>query len=149
MIFDPHCNPTNDLQAADRAHRLGQICDVDVFRFISAGTVEEVIFARQIYKNQQAESILSGKPPENRHFHGVPGQKGERFGYKNLLFDYQADQRILRRVLQSSDTMETSGIYASRIDVKEDDDGDLADHDNENDLLQLANEICDGDSPGS
>ena len=39
-------NPQVDLQAMDRAHRLGQTKPVQVFRFISEGTVEEKIIER-------------------------------------------------------------------------------------------------------
>ena len=39
-------NPQSDLQAMDRAHRLGQTKPVQVFRFISEGTVEEKIIER-------------------------------------------------------------------------------------------------------
>ena len=42
MIFDPNWNPSYDLQAQDRAYRIGQLRDVEVFRLVSAGTVEEV-----------------------------------------------------------------------------------------------------------
>ena len=39
-------NPQVDLQAMDRAHRLGQTKPVQVFRFVSEGTVEEKIIER-------------------------------------------------------------------------------------------------------
>ena len=43
IIFDPNWNPSHDLQAEDRAYRLGQTRDVKVFRLISAGCIEEII----------------------------------------------------------------------------------------------------------
>uniref|UniRef100_A0A7M4ESU1 ERCC excision repair 6 like 2 n=1 Tax=Crocodylus porosus TaxID=8502 RepID=A0A7M4ESU1_CROPO len=54
ILFDPTWNPANDLQAIDRAYRIGQCRDVKVFRLISLGTVEEMIYLRQVYK-QHAE----------------------------------------------------------------------------------------------
>lgn len=39
-------NPHVDAQAMDRAHRLGQKKPVQVFRFITEGTVEEKIIER-------------------------------------------------------------------------------------------------------
>lgn len=39
----------------DRAYRFGQIRDVDVFRLLGAGSLEETIYARQLYKQQQME----------------------------------------------------------------------------------------------
>jgi SNF2 family DNA or RNA helicase len=50
---DPNWNPAHDLQAMDRAFRFGQTRDVSVCRLLGAGSVEELIYARQIYKQQQ------------------------------------------------------------------------------------------------
>lgn len=50
VILDPDWNPCMDLQAQDRSFRIGQTRFVDVFRFLSAGTVEEQIYLRQLYK---------------------------------------------------------------------------------------------------
>ncbi|KAJ3572782.1 hypothetical protein NP233_g2852 [Leucocoprinus birnbaumii] len=55
VIFDPNWNPAHDLQAMDRAFRFGQTRDVSVYRLLGAGSVEELIYARQIYKQQQME----------------------------------------------------------------------------------------------
>ena len=48
-------DPAYDLQAMDRAYRFGQTRDVDVFRLLGAGSLEETIYARQLYKQQQME----------------------------------------------------------------------------------------------
>lgn len=53
VIFDPNWNPAYDLQAMDRAYRFGQVRDVEVFRLLGAGSIEELIYARQLYKQQQ------------------------------------------------------------------------------------------------
>ena len=70
----PLIDPAHDLQAMDRlallhqiflsllivqsihhrrAFRFGQTRDVSVYRLLGAGSVEELIYARQIYKQQQ------------------------------------------------------------------------------------------------
>lgn len=46
ILYDSDWNPQVDLQAMDRAHRIGQTKTVRVFRFISDGTVEEKIVER-------------------------------------------------------------------------------------------------------
>jgi SWI/SNF-related matrix-associated actin-dependent regulator of chromatin subfamily A member 5 len=46
IIFDSDWNPQMDLQAQDRAHRVGQTKQVRVFRFITASSVEEKIVER-------------------------------------------------------------------------------------------------------
>ncbi|RQM27730.1 hypothetical protein B5M09_001313 [Aphanomyces astaci] len=46
ILYDSDWNPQVDLQAMDRAHRIGQTKPVRVFRFITDGTVEEKIVER-------------------------------------------------------------------------------------------------------
>lgn len=44
IIFDLSDNPQDDIQAENRAHRLGQTQDVEVVRLISRNTIEELIY---------------------------------------------------------------------------------------------------------
>mmetsp|Transcript_20123 Transcript_20123/g.59983 ORF Transcript_20123/g.59983 Transcript_20123/m.59983 type:complete len:858 (-) Transcript_20123:45-2618(-) len=46
VLYDSDWNPQVDLQAMDRAHRIGQTKPVTVFRFVTEGTVEEKIVER-------------------------------------------------------------------------------------------------------
>ena len=46
ILFDSDWNPQADLQAMDRAHRIGQTKPVVVYRFMAEGTVEEKIIER-------------------------------------------------------------------------------------------------------
>eukprot|EP01061_Rhynchopus_euleeides_P007138 TRINITY_DN16112_c0_g1_i1.p1 TRINITY_DN16112_c0_g1~~TRINITY_DN16112_c0_g1_i1.p1 ORF type:complete len:1211 (+),score=546.16 TRINITY_DN16112_c0_g1_i1:46-3678(+) len=50
ILYDSDWNPQADLQAMDRAHRIGQKNPVTVFRFITDGTVEERIYQRAMKK---------------------------------------------------------------------------------------------------
>jgi SWI/SNF-related matrix-associated actin-dependent regulator 1 of chromatin subfamily A len=43
IIFDQSDNPQDDIQAENRAHRLGQTKPVEIIRLISEGTVEELV----------------------------------------------------------------------------------------------------------
>ena len=43
IIFDSSFNPQDDIQAENRAHRVGQTREVEVVRLISRGTIEEQI----------------------------------------------------------------------------------------------------------
>jgi SWI/SNF-related matrix-associated actin-dependent regulator of chromatin subfamily A containing DEAD/H box 1 len=45
IIFDLSFNPQEDLQAENRAHRVGQEQEVEVVRLVTRGTIEEQIFA--------------------------------------------------------------------------------------------------------
>ncbi|KAJ9527500.1 hypothetical protein QJQ45_025767 [Haematococcus lacustris] len=46
VIFDSDWNPQNDLQAMSRAHRIGQTETVNIYRFVTSGSVEEDILER-------------------------------------------------------------------------------------------------------
>ena len=62
IIFDSDWNPHQDLQAQDRAHRIGQTKEVRIFRLISIDSVEEHILARAQYKlNVDEKVIQAGK----------------------------------------------------------------------------------------
>lgn len=50
IIYDSDWNPQMDLQAQDRAHRIGQKRSVRVYRFVTDGTVEEKIYRRALKK---------------------------------------------------------------------------------------------------
>ena len=60
--LDPWWNPAVEAQATDRAHRLGQLRPVSVYKFISAGTVEEKILALQ----EKKKDILAAAFDEDR-----------------------------------------------------------------------------------
>ncbi|KAL1920244.1 uncharacterized protein VTP21DRAFT_1390 [Calcarisporiella thermophila] len=62
IIFDSDWNPHQDLQAQDRAHRIGQTKEVRIFRLISEKSVEETILARAQYKlDLDGKVIQAGK----------------------------------------------------------------------------------------
>ncbi|CAL6373540.1 unnamed protein product [Bathycoccus prasinos] len=87
IIFDPAWNPAKDLQSQDRVYRLGNKRNVEVYRLISAGTLEELVYSRQIYKLQMGSTMTDGKM-ERRIFEGIQGdktKKGELWGIVNLL----------------------------------------------------------------
>ena len=57
IIFDSGFNPQDDIQAENRAHRIGQDKDVEVIRLISRGTVEEQIYAMGLTKLKLDEQV--------------------------------------------------------------------------------------------
>lgn len=64
IIYDPDWNPSTDVQARERAWRLGQKKDVTIYRLMTAGTIEEKIYQRQIFKQYLANKVL--KDPKQR-----------------------------------------------------------------------------------
>ncbi|KAI0104160.1 SNF2 family N-terminal domain-containing protein [Nemania sp. FL0031] len=64
IIYDPDWNPSTDVQARERAWRLGQKKEVTIYRLMTAGTIEEKIYHRQIFKQFLSNKVL--KDPKHR-----------------------------------------------------------------------------------
>ncbi|KAL1876784.1 DNA repair protein rhp26 [Paecilomyces lecythidis] len=64
IIYDPDWNPSTDVQARERAWRLGQKREVTIYRLMTTGTIEEKIYHRQIFKQFLTNKIL--KDPKQR-----------------------------------------------------------------------------------
>lgn len=67
VIFDPDWNPSADAQAQERSFRIGQNRNVVIYRLLTAGTIEEKIYHRQIQKTFLATKILED-PRQKRLF---------------------------------------------------------------------------------
>lgn len=64
FLLDPWWNPAAETQATDRAHRIGQKKAVFVYRFISAGSIEEKILNLQKDKLKMFDKMLGGNPED-------------------------------------------------------------------------------------
>ena len=58
ILYDSDWNPQVDLQAQDRCHRIGQTRPVVVYRFVTAGTVDEQIVVRAAAKRKLEKIII-------------------------------------------------------------------------------------------
>jgi superfamily II DNA or RNA helicase len=58
FLLDPWWNPAVEMQAIDRAHRIGQTRQVFAYRLICRNTVEEKIAELQVKKKELADAIL-------------------------------------------------------------------------------------------
>ncbi|KAJ7590813.1 P-loop containing nucleoside triphosphate hydrolase protein [Mycena floridula] len=58
VLYDSDWNPQADLQAMDRAHRIGQTKQVYVFRFITEGSVEERMLERAAQKLRLDQLVI-------------------------------------------------------------------------------------------
>jgi SNF2 family DNA or RNA helicase len=61
IIADPWWNPATEEQASARAHRIGQLRPVTVYRLVTQGSIEEKIVRLHKSKRDLAEGILSGQ----------------------------------------------------------------------------------------
>ncbi|KAI1333229.1 SNF2 family N-terminal domain-containing protein [Xylariaceae sp. FL0255] len=65
IIFDQSDNPQDDVQASNRAHRIGQTREVEVIRFITKGTVEPLIFNSCVKKLMLARCVEGDVPVDD------------------------------------------------------------------------------------
>jgi SNF2 family DNA or RNA helicase len=63
FILDPWWNPAVEMQALNRAHRIGQDKNVFVYRYISSESIEEKIVKLQARKAQLAEAFITSNNP--------------------------------------------------------------------------------------
>ncbi|KAE8145855.1 SNF2 family N-terminal domain-containing protein [Aspergillus avenaceus] len=65
IIFDPFWNPYIEEQAIDRAHRIGQMREVQIHRILVQNTVEDRILELQDKKRELIEGALDEKASKN------------------------------------------------------------------------------------
>lgn len=88
IIFDSSFNPQDDIQAENRAHRVGQTREVEVVRLVTKGTVEEQIYALGVSKleldkmvqGEESEEPAKGKKKADAEPAGAKLSKAEEAG---------------------------------------------------------------------
>ena len=64
VIFDSSFNPQDDIQAENRAHRVGQTREVEVVRLVTRNTVEEQIYALGVSK-LELDKMIQGEEQDD------------------------------------------------------------------------------------
>ncbi|KAF9012672.1 SNF2 family N-terminal domain-containing protein [Cyathus striatus] len=89
IFYDSDFNPQMDRQCEDRAHRIGQIRDVHIYRFVSQYTVEEAMLRKANQKRSLDDLVI---------------QKGE-FDWRTLFNDEGALTKALGEVEDTEDAI--------------------------------------------
>jgi SNF2 family DNA or RNA helicase len=63
FILDPWWNPASEMQAMNRAHRIGQDKSVFIYRYITTNSIEEKIIRLQEKKSKLADIFISSNNP--------------------------------------------------------------------------------------
>lgn len=91
VLFDSDWNPQQDLQAQDRAHRIGQKRNVVVYRLATRGTVEEVLLEKAEGKRRLEKLVIrKGRFRSFRESQGKP-RPGRKRGALDQLGDENDD----------------------------------------------------------
>jgi len=108
ILYDSDWNPQVDLQAQDRAHRIGQTKQVCVFRLITEHTVEEKVIERALQKLRLDQLVIQQGKLTNANKaltqdemlamirHGAEALFTEKADGQGLIDDAQVEE-ILRR----------------------------------------------------
>lgn len=85
VLFDSDWNPQADLQAMDRAHRIGQTKQVKVFRFVTENAIEEKVLERATQKLRLDQLVIQ----QGRNNGGINngGQAAGKAASKDELLD--------------------------------------------------------------
>ncbi|XP_050384749.1 chromatin-remodeling ATPase INO80 isoform X2 [Argentina anserina] len=111
IFYESDWNPTLDLQAMDRAHRLGQTKDVTVYRLICKETVEEKILQRASQKNTVQQLVMMGG-----HVQGDLLAPEDVVSL--LLDDAQLEQKLREAPLQVKDRQKKKQTKGIRVDAE-------------------------------
>lgn len=111
IIFDTDWNPHQDLQAQDRAHRIGQKNEVRILRLITNDSVEELILERAHQKLDIDGKVIQAGKFDNKS----TAEEQEEF-LKRLLETEQGDGEIEEN--ENLDDEELNDILARNEDEK-------------------------------
>ena len=104
ILFDSDWNPQMDLQAMDRAHRIGQKKQVKVYRFVTENTVDEKIVERAAVKLKLDRMVIQqGRLTDNKANMGKDEMLNViRHGAKQVFAskDGEMDDRDVDTILQ-------------------------------------------------
>ncbi|KAJ7350749.1 SNF2 family N-terminal domain-containing protein [Mycena albidolilacea] len=101
VFYDSDFNPQMDRQCEDRAHRIGQIRDVHIYRFVSSHTVEEAMLRKANQKRSLDDLVI---------------QKGE-FDWRSLFADDGSGVLALEKALGEFD--DTEDAHAAAVAARE------------------------------
>ena len=114
ILFDSDWNPQADLQAMDRAHRIGQTKQVIVFRFVTEQAIEEKVLERAAQKLRLDQLVIQ---------QGRAQQAAKAAASKDELLNM-----IQHGAEQVFETKGPTGLLASKSDLSDDDIDEILKH---------------------
>ncbi|KAJ0976223.1 hypothetical protein J5N97_018188 [Dioscorea zingiberensis] len=156
ILYDSDWNPQIDLQAQDRAHRIGQKKEVQVFRFCTEYTIEEKVIERA-YKKLALDALViqQGRLAEHKTVNKDELLRMVKFGAEMVFSSKDStitDEDIDRIIAKGEETTaeldaKMKKFTEDAIKFKMDDIAELYDFDNEKDenksnFKKLVSENC-------
>ena len=114
IFYDLDWNPQMDRQCMDRAHRIGQVRDVEVYKMVSEKTVEENILRRAEQKSFLDQTVI-----QEGHF-TTEYQKTRQTSHHEIEEEEDDVAAAIERFLGGSGNDKTSGQAMESVEDKED-----------------------------
>ena len=100
FFFLADWNPHQDLQAQDRAHRIGQTKEVRIYRLITAKSIEETILARAQFKLDMDGKVIQAGKFDNK------STAEEREAFLRALIEGEAnDENEVNDIVEETETI--------------------------------------------
>ncbi|OWZ20463.1 hypothetical protein PHMEG_0005111 [Phytophthora megakarya] len=84
VLFDVSWNPSNDHQSMCRSHRIGQAKTVHVYRLVSTGTMERMIYEQQIKKVDLSTSVVDSHERIDQNERAADSSSADSTGTNSL-----------------------------------------------------------------
>ncbi|KAL5116967.1 DNA-dependent ATPase fun30 [Pleosporales sp. CAS-2024a] len=119
VIFDSSFNPQDDIQAENRAHRVGQTRPVEVVRLVTQGTVEEQIYALGVSK-LELDKMVQGEEAADEGGAGTKKKGGAPAAGHTLTKAEEAGMDAVEQMmLQQQQQLDQGGGEKEGQDVKD------------------------------
>ncbi|CAK7217763.1 DNA-dependent ATPase fun30 [Sporothrix eucalyptigena] len=117
IIFDQSDNPQDDVQAENRAHRLGQTRDVEVIKLVTQGTIEELVYKACQTKLELAQRVTAGSASRAEELEVAAWGDGDRVSKA-------VEEQVAQMLLEKKDGEGEEGATATPPKSEDGDEGE-------------------------
>ena len=130
IIFDQSFNPQDDIQAENRAHRVGQTRPVEVVRMVTRGTIEEKILGLGESKVLLDEKVAGADAGKESEKVGNIGEKIVREAMERDIASFKAEKKVETKAVEK---VKVERIVRGRRQVKKTKEEDLKEEEEDSD----------------
>lgn len=111
IFYDSDWNPAMDKQCQDRCHRIGQVRDVHIYRFVSEYTIESNIIKKANQKRQLDNVVIQEGEFTTDYF--------GKFSVRDLVSDSNIGKEITDRTIDFSGDAKMGNVLAQAEDEED------------------------------
>ncbi|EGW33014.1 uncharacterized protein SPAPADRAFT_70946 [Spathaspora passalidarum NRRL Y-27907] len=111
IFYDSDWNPAMDKQCQDRCHRIGQVRDVHIYRFVSEYTIESNILKKANQKRQLDNVVIQEGEFTTDYF--------GKFSVRDLVSDNIVGDDVVDRTIDFSGDVKMGNVFAQAEDEED------------------------------